>query len=369
MIDLAEPSRRADYRVAIPLQQPIPAPPTLIPADVWSSYQQEMALSELEESKRHLIETAAAPIEIPQELGADDFVSAEYAMGLVATVPADPELAQLTLGQVPLFSDLSSQSLNGMVRQARQGEVGPREYLFREGEPADSFFVVVEGTVEILRRREECEVVLRHLGPGEAIGLFGLFSGQVRAACARAIGEALVLEIPCEALSQLVQADQALNERMLKFYRERLLEGFLGASKLFTDIDPVGRARLLGRFQERTLSAQENLVQPGEVCNLIGVLISGRLHLEHRPKVGQPPRCYELLPGQFVAVTSALSGSPSRMRVYSTEQSHLALLGHREITELLRDYPALRGITTKLSASARALERDVHCGHTGVPGL
>ncbi|MBI3185209.1 MAG: cyclic nucleotide-binding domain-containing protein [Myxococcales bacterium] len=359
------PTRRVDYRVAIPLQQPIPSRPSLIPADVWRSYQQEVARAKREESERHQVDAAASPV------GEDEleFVSAEYDIGLAATTSADPEVAYFALSQVSLFSALPRESLEAMVKDSRQGEIASGEYLFLEGDSAESFFVVVDGTVEIIRRRDEREVVLRHMGRGEAIGLFGLFSGKMRAACARAIGEAVVLEVPCATLGRIVQADQAFNERLLKFYQERLLEGFLGSSKLFTDVDPIARARMIGRFRERALRAQETLVQPGEVSNLLGVLISGRVMLELRPRAGQQQRLFELLPGQFVAVTSAMSGAPSRMRIWAAEASTVSILGHRELADLLRDYPALRGLSARLPGSARELDRDVYCGHTGVPGL
>lgn len=361
-------NRRVEYRVAIPLQQPIPGP-SLIPADVWHSYQLEVAEAERAQAERHARELAAAPVKLPDyDLEDLELVSAEHEIGLSATVPADPEVALFALSQVPMFAELPRASLEALVAKARQGEVSAGEYLFMEGDPADSFFVVIEGALEILRRRDELEVALRHLGRGEAIGLFGLFSGKVRAACSRAIGDVVVLEIPSAALEEVLREDDALHARLLTFFRERLLEGFLGSSKLFQDVDSIARARLIGRFAEKALLAQETLVQPGEVSNLLAVILSGRVMLEVRPRAGQEPRLFELLPGQFLAVTSALSGAPSRMRVYAAEDTTLALLGHRELAELLRDYPALRAITSRLPSVARMLDRDVFCGHTGVPG-
>jgi CRP-like cAMP-binding protein len=123
------------------------------------------------------------------------------------------------------------------------------------------------------------------------------------------------------------------------------------------------------RFADRHLAQGDTLVQPGEVSNLLAVIMSGRLLFEHRPKAGQEPRLFELYPGQFVAVTSAFHGMPSRMRIFATEDTDLLILGHRELAELLRDYPALRSITGRLQTVARALDRDVFCGSTGSPGL
>ena len=217
--------------------------------------------------------------------------------------------------------------------------------------------------------REGDEFALRHIGRGEAIGIFGFFSGQKRAACARAIGDVAVLEVPAHALDSVVEKDEALRQRLLKLYKERLLEGFLGTSRLFSDVDSIARGMMIARFKDRFVEASSVLVQPGEVCNLMAVVVSGRLHLEQKTKSGQVSTLYELLPGQFLALTSAFQGMPSRMKVYAAEPSMVLMLTQREWSELSRDYPALRAVTARLAKHAHKLERDVYCGHTGVPGL
>lgn len=363
-------ARNAQGRVAIPLEPPAPTP-SLIPADVWKSYQEELAEQESQASKRLVAEVAAEPVALPEvELDQElDVVSAQHLVGLLATTPADPELALAALREVKLFADLSPASLQALVQDARQGMVPAGTYLFLEGDKADAFYLVLEGAIEILRRRDDREVALRHMGRGDPIGLFGLFWGQLRAACARAIGDAVVLEIPCEALRRWVKKDTELNDRLFKFYEERLVEGFLGSTLLFSDVDSIGRARVLGRFKERQFRKRQALLRPGEVCNLLAVLISGRLLLDHRPRAGEDSKLYQLYPGQFVAVTSALLGSPSRMTITAAEDSTVMMIGHRELVELLRDYPALRTITHRLPAVATGLDRDVFCGHTGIPGV
>jgi cAMP-dependent protein kinase regulator len=346
---------RGHGRVAHPIS-PAPDRPSLVPQDVWASYQQELAREERESDESLL----------PEHEFEEVVSSGE---SFTASVTADLEVALLALTQVELFAKLSRKSLERLAQSARQGEVPAGEYLFLEGQPAASFYVVLDGALEILRRREGREVALRHLQRGEAIGLLGLLSGQARAASARSIGDALVLEIPGPALNQILAEDAAFRDRLIRFYQERLLESFLGSSKLFSDLDSIGRARMIGKFAARRMKANESLVQPGEVSNLFAVLVTGQLMLELKPKGGKDPKQFHLEPMQFVSVTSAFSGSPCRMRVYASEESTVVLLGQRELSELLKDYPALRALPGRLAQHARAVDRDVFCGHTGMPGV
>lgn len=335
-------------RVAVP----VPPPVSLIPVDVLQDVAREAQRAGYDESFDTDPRTAQMQVSAP----------------VLGTVTADVEVAYFALTQVPLFRELPVESLEAMSAGAIQLEVPDGELLFNEGDEATSFFVVVDGTLELLRHKDGREVALRHATKGEAFGLFGLFSAQLRAASARAIGDCTILEISAERLQQLLANDEVLHQRLLGFYRERLVEGFM-ASRLFGDIDSIARARLIGRFKPLELEAGHTLLNPGEVSNLIAVVTHGRVVLEDRSRVGQAPRHFEVTQGQFLALTCALSGLPSKLRVLAPEYATLSVLSHKDLVELMRDYPALRSLPSRLPNFGRALERDVFCGSTGVPGL
>ncbi len=343
--------REVRSRVAVPVPPPM-LKPSLIPVDVMQDVAREAQRRGYDESFDTDPRTAQMQLADPVH----------------GTVTADVEVAYFALTQVPLFRELPVDSLEAMSSGAIQLEVPDGELLFREGDEATSFFVVVDGTLELLRHKDGREVALRHAAKGEAFGLFGLFSAQLRAASARAIGDCTILEISAERLQALLAADEVLHQRLLGFYRERLVEGFM-ASRLFGDIDSIARARLIGRFSNKELEPKQALLNPGEVSNLIAVVTHGRLILEDRSRLGQSPRHFEVTQGQFVAITCAMSGLPSKLRVLAPEYATISVLEHKDLMELMRDYPALRSLPARLPNFARALDRDVFCGGTGVPGL
>ncbi len=359
------PPRASRPRVAVPIAPPV-LTPSLIPFDVMQAYEKESAAKD----ERAAADEGSDVIHMAEDSAIEEILSQENSgVGFVAMSPAEPEQAIEALYLVDQFKGLPHASIEALAHGALQCEITEGEYLFVEGDAADSFYVVAQGTLEILRRKDGREVALRHLSEGEAIGLFGLFSGQQRAACARAIGHAVVLQIPATALQTVIESDAALHDRMVGFYQERILEGFLGSSRLFGEIDAIARARMIGKFVEKQFKPGETVMHPGELCNLIGVVTHGALVLEERGSAGQEAKQFEVTQGQFVAVTSAMSAHPVRLRIYAGETTTVVMLGHKEMTELLRDYPALRNMPRLLPAHARLLDRDVFCGHTGVPGL
>lgn len=344
-------------RVAVPMAPPM-LRPSLIPSDVMQEVRREEAVRDAQVDVQYDPEPRTAPIAV----GDDEIVS-------LGEVQADVEVALFALSQVPLFASLPGSSLEAIAEGARQLEVPAGESLFVEGEDATSFFVVVDGALEVVREKDGREVALRHVVKGEAFGLFGLFAGQLRAATARAIGDCTVLEVSAEKLQGLVDRDDALHGKLLAFYRERLLEGFL-SMKLFTELtDSVTRARLIGRFKSMELKAGHTLVAPGEVTNLIALVTHGQLLLEERARPGQEPQHFEVTQGQFLAVTCALSGVPSKLRILAPDFAVVSVLVQKDLHELMLDYPALRALPSRLPQYGRQLDRGVFCGSTGIPGL
>jgi CRP-like cAMP-binding protein len=348
---------------------------SLIPTDVLEEYEREVATWEREAAEQvspprttmpiPAVE-ASQPIEIVS--GISEAPSIEQ-VGAVTESPADVAFAAQALSKVTLFEGLELSSLENLVSGAKSLDFPAGEYLFVEGDHAASFFVITEGTVEILSERESRKVALRHMSLGEPVGLFGLFSGAQRAASARAIGDVQALEIPSDRLQALLDQDDALHAKLLRFYRERLMEGFLGSTRIFSEVDSIARARIIGRFKPRDLSAGESLVLPGEVTNLIAVVTHGELVLAEKFRAGGGSKRLTVGQGEFVALTCALSGIPTRMRMGADAPASVMVLEQKELFELLRDYPALRNLPARFSRHAQQVDRDLFSGHTGIPGL
>ncbi|MCB9738490.1 MAG: GGDEF domain-containing protein [Deltaproteobacteria bacterium] len=68
--------------------------------------------------------------------------------------------------------------------------------LFREGDPADGMYVVDRGAVRIWREVEGEAIELATLGPGNIFGEMALIDGSPRNACASAVEETVVIQVP-----------------------------------------------------------------------------------------------------------------------------------------------------------------------------
>lgn len=98
------------------------------------------------------------------------------------------------LKSVPLFQGMTEGALEAVAGLASEVRFAHGQTVTREGDPGDSFFVVVDGVLTVSRRGKP----IRDLGPGDFLGEISLIDGRPRSATAIAIGpvEALVIERP-----------------------------------------------------------------------------------------------------------------------------------------------------------------------------
>lgn len=80
------------------------------------------------------------------------------------------------LASIDLFSSLSKRERNEIANRAEEIEVQAGTHLVREGEFAYEFFVIEEGSAEVLRDGEH----VADLGPGDFLGEMGIVTQSPR---------------------------------------------------------------------------------------------------------------------------------------------------------------------------------------------
>lgn len=84
------------------------------------------------------------------------------------------------IARLPIFSGLEPRSLEAVAALARVESAPAGTVLIREGEPAESFYVIVGGTIHIDRQGE----FVRSMSDGGFIGEIALVEGTARTATA-----------------------------------------------------------------------------------------------------------------------------------------------------------------------------------------
>lgn len=111
------------------------------------------------------------------------------------------------LQAMPIFGALRGDTLAFLLERTRAVRVAAGGWFFREGDAANSLFVLEAGTASVLKDWKGHQYLLRHLGPGDCFGEMALMDLMPRSASVRADGECLAIELGAEELYRLSEHD------------------------------------------------------------------------------------------------------------------------------------------------------------------
>jgi len=113
----------------------------------------------------------------------------------------------------------------GRNESPKRRDVPAGELIFREGEPGNLAYIVTSGTVEILKRAGDRDVVIGEASAGEIIGEMAIIDVVPRMASARAVVDTVLAPIPRDdlkaRLDRLEKIDPVLR-RLMSMFMQRM---------------------------------------------------------------------------------------------------------------------------------------------------
>lgn len=111
------------------------------------------------------------------------------------------------------FSGLNELEIRQLVEIGQLQSLQSEEVLFRERDPADGFYIVISGLVEVYT--EKLGRVLASLGPGSFFGELALMLGIPRTASVKAKEKSLLFVVRFPQFEQLLQSNPDFREAII----------------------------------------------------------------------------------------------------------------------------------------------------------
>ena len=122
-----------------------------------------------------------------------------------------------------IFSELSEKELAELADLAARRSFAPGEFVFWEGDAPDSFYIVIEGRVKVLKYSSlGKEFIIAFFGPGEMFGEVAVFQDRPYPASAQAAADTKVLRIRREDFLSFVAQRPQVVLRIISVLGERL---------------------------------------------------------------------------------------------------------------------------------------------------
>lgn len=142
--------------------------------------------------------------------------------------------------QIELFSNLSDDEIDILVKHSKIRSLVEDEALFRQGDEGDFFVIIIDGRIEITRHTEkETPVALASLTRGDTLGEMALFDQDKRSASAIAIEPTSVFILYRKSFNLLVDQHPRCGTKLLRKLATILCSHLRETSRLFAEsIEP-----------------------------------------------------------------------------------------------------------------------------------
>ena len=124
----------------------------------------------------------------------------------------------------PLFSCLSDDQLDQVVKQARLNIYGRGEPVIEEGSPGNSMFVMLGGAANVFVSKNGSKIQVATLGAGDCFGEMSLLTGEPRSATVRADGDCYVMEIGKPVMAEVLRDAPSCLEKLSELLAQRKME-------------------------------------------------------------------------------------------------------------------------------------------------
>jgi CRP-like cAMP-binding protein/thioredoxin reductase/ferredoxin-like protein FixX len=243
--------------------------------------------------------------------------------------------------RVPVLATLTPLQLREFLIDSGVVTPEPGSILFRRNDYTNSFFSIVEGSVEIEVDPEDPSRVVR-LGAGEFFGEMSLISGRRRAATVRAGAGAVLIETPRRSMNKLINSVAAVKRIVDEVFLRRAIQTRLAPDvplDLLTEV--VASSRVEQYKAGQALFSQGD---PGDALHLIrrGSVMVSRSIGDRDVVLGYVPA------GQYVGEMSLLSSMPRTATVRAAVATETIRLEGAPFKALLDRQPALRQRLTEV---------------------
>jgi ABC-type lipoprotein export system ATPase subunit/CRP-like cAMP-binding protein len=156
----------------------------------------------------------------------------------------------------------------------------PGTTIFRQGDPADKFYIIVKGQVEIVIWHESGqEIISATLGTGQYFGEAGLLEDGIRNATARVTpdSEVILLGLDREMFNKLVVDSQLTHDAIASLMRQRTTTNQL--MRVMPDLSQAYAPQLHADYERLTYRPGEIIIKKGDLADKFYLIAKGAVEV------------------------------------------------------------------------------------------
>jgi CRP-like cAMP-binding protein/thioredoxin reductase/Fe-S-cluster-containing hydrogenase component 2 len=248
---------------------------------------------------------------------------------------------------LPLFKDLSSAQFRELIIESKVHQPQAGDLIFERNDYTDTFFSVVEGSVDVLIPSKSKSLTLES---GTFFGEMGLLSGRRRTATVKAAASSILLETPRKQMLKLMNSVPSVKRQLDEAFMLRALQ-----TSAFPDAEAEFLKEVVGRAQLKAFKKGETLFKEGDIGDCLYVIRKGSVKIARRNSAGQEITQTYLAAGNLVGEMAlmALEPRPRSATVSAVVPCDTIVISKADFSAILERNQALR---MRLAEQTRARE-------------
>jgi cytochrome P450/CRP-like cAMP-binding protein len=239
-----------------------------------------------------------------------------------------------------LLPDLDRERLIEAAARLERENFGAGATIIREGDPADRFYLLTKGRVEVVKEQPGAgPKLVATLSAGEYFGEIGILQGVPRTATVRAAadGAVEVSSLDRETFIDVVSEADLTSAEISRLLRRRLLATSLAVALPTLSLDQVRETA--AHFELLSYPPGAVIVRQGDPADRFFIIVRGRVEVTNRHPSGGEIALGSLGAGDFFGEAGLLQSRPRNATVRASADAEVEVmaLGRDEFHRLMSD--------------------------------
>lgn len=225
------------------------------------------------------------------------------------------------------FSPLSEGALEALSHKTQPVEFRAGTVIIKEGEPADAFYIICRGDVEVTQKTGFGQTAkLRVEGEGESFGEMALLTNLPRSSTVTAKTDVKLSRIAKRDFEEVVNLDTAFSNMLQRQARDFNDFSILKTLQPFALIEPERMLALIAKMKEEKYFPGDIIIHQGDPGDKYFIIKSGKVAVLKKEGDKEPEQIAILKSGEGFGEESLIRGHPRNATVKAIDETTVLTL-------------------------------------------
>ncbi|MBI4849388.1 MAG: cyclic nucleotide-binding domain-containing protein [Nitrospirae bacterium] len=235
------------------------------------------------------------------------------------------------------FSYLSDGALEAISKKLHAVELPAGAEIIKEDVPADAFYLVKEGEVEVFKKTQWGQKAkLSVVGHAKGFGEMALLTCSPRCCSVKAKTDVKLLKLYKTDFEEIVRMDSAFSLMAEKQAQSYAQYNHIKTLQPFALLEPEKMAAILDKLAERKYSAGEDIIVQGEKGDVYYIIKSGSVAVLKKMFEDEPEHVATLQEGQGFGEEALITGAPRSATCRAAEDTVVWTLSHDDFERIMK---------------------------------